>query len=83
MMLSSGLFHADAHPGNIMVLPKGVVGLIDYGQSKQLTDRERLLFARLVVALAECALSHCVYFCENNLLSTPYLIKREVLLQGK
>ena len=54
MMLSTGLFHADAHPGNIMVLPKGVVGLIDYGQSKQLSDEERLLFARLVVSLAEC-----------------------------
>jgi predicted unusual protein kinase regulating ubiquinone biosynthesis (AarF/ABC1/UbiB family) len=57
MMLSTGLFHADAHPGNIMVLPKGVVGLIDYGQSKQLSDEERLLFARLVVGLAECVLS--------------------------
>lgn len=54
MMLSTGLFHADAHPGNIMVLPKGVVGLIDYGQSKQLSDEERLLFAQLVVSLAEC-----------------------------
>jgi predicted unusual protein kinase regulating ubiquinone biosynthesis (AarF/ABC1/UbiB family) len=55
MMLSTGLFHADAHPGNIMVMPRGVLALIDYGQSKQLTDEERWLFARLVVGLAECA----------------------------
>jgi aarF domain-containing kinase len=56
MMLKTGLFHADAHPGNVLVLPGGVVGLIDYGQSKQLTDEERLLFAKLVVSLAEYAL---------------------------
>jgi hypothetical protein len=54
MMLDSGLFQADGHPGNILAMPRGVVGLIDYGQSKQLTDKERYMFAWLVVALAEC-----------------------------
>jgi hypothetical protein len=33
----------------------GRVGLIDYGQSKQLEDCERLQMARLVVALGEYA----------------------------
>jgi predicted unusual protein kinase regulating ubiquinone biosynthesis (AarF/ABC1/UbiB family) len=54
MILSSGLFQADGHPGNILIMPNGVVGLIDYGQSKQLSDEERLRFARLVLAIARC-----------------------------
>lgn len=54
MILETGLFQADGHPGNIMVLPGGVVGLIDYGQSKQLSQRDRLTVARLVLALTSC-----------------------------
>eukprot|EP00884_Botryococcus_braunii_P022387 jgi/Botrbrau1/8832/Bobra.0335s0019.1 len=53
MLLGRGLFQADCHPGNIIVDDKGIVGLLDYGQSKQLPDAERLNFARLVIALAE------------------------------
>jgi predicted unusual protein kinase regulating ubiquinone biosynthesis (AarF/ABC1/UbiB family) len=55
MILSSGLFQADGHPGNILIMSNGVVGLIDYGQSKQLSDEERLKFARLVLAIARYA----------------------------
>eukprot|EP00892_Ulva_mutabilis_P003003 jgi/Ulvmu1/12703/UM095_0007.1 len=53
MILESGLFQADGHPGNMVVMDKGVVGLIDYGQSKQISDQERWTFARLIVALAK------------------------------
>lgn len=61
MILETGLFQADGHPGNMLAMKSGVVGLIDYGQSKQITDKERWQFARLVVALAEYAslLEHC------------------------
>ena len=31
MMLLDGLFQADGHPGNILVMARGRVGLIDYG----------------------------------------------------
>ena len=44
---------ADAHPGNILVMPGAKIGLIDYGQSKQLPDQERLAFAALLVELAK------------------------------
>lgn len=54
MILGSGLFQADAHPGNILVMKRGRVGLIDYGQSKQLSCQDRLLFARLLVAMHTC-----------------------------
>lgn len=37
--------------GNILVGAGGRVGLLDYGQSKQLPDEQRMAFAELVVAL--------------------------------
>ena len=51
MVLLDGLFQADGHPGNIMVMQGGKIGLIDYGQSKRLPDGYRAAFARLIVAL--------------------------------
>jgi predicted unusual protein kinase regulating ubiquinone biosynthesis (AarF/ABC1/UbiB family) len=55
MILETGLFQADGHPGNILVMKGGRVGLLDYGQSKQLADSDRLIVARLIVALTSCA----------------------------
>jgi len=52
MILGEGLFQADGHPGNILIGKGGRIGLLDYGQSKQLTVNERLAFAQLVVALS-------------------------------
>jgi len=51
MMLTDGLFQADGHPGNILVMKGGTVGLLDYGQSKALDEHERLNFAKMIVAL--------------------------------
>jgi predicted unusual protein kinase regulating ubiquinone biosynthesis (AarF/ABC1/UbiB family) len=47
-----GLFQADPHPGNILVLPDGRIGLLDFGLTKELPPETRLGFARLVVASA-------------------------------
>ena len=47
------LMQADAHPGNILVMKGARIGLIDYGQSKQLPDKERLAFAALLVEMAK------------------------------
>ncbi|KAH9290786.1 hypothetical protein KI387_034903, partial [Taxus chinensis] len=51
MMLKSGFFHADPHPGNILINKDIKVALLDYGQVKELSDDIRLQFARLIVAL--------------------------------
>lgn len=48
----TGFFNADPHPGNILVLPDGRLGLIDYGQCKRLPPRARRGLAAVVVALA-------------------------------
>jgi len=34
-ILGTGFFHADPHPGNVFVLDDGRIGLIDFGQVKQ------------------------------------------------
>lgn len=51
MILREGLFQADSHPGNILVRRGGRVALLDYGQSKQLPETDRLAFARLVLTM--------------------------------
>ncbi|GLC33499.1 hypothetical protein PLESTB_000081700 [Pleodorina starrii] len=51
MIFGEGLFQADGHPGNILIGRGGRVGLLDYGQSKQLPDEQRRTFAELVLAL--------------------------------
>jgi predicted unusual protein kinase regulating ubiquinone biosynthesis (AarF/ABC1/UbiB family) len=51
MILINATFQADAHPGNLMVMKGGRIGVIDYGQSKKLPDWERAQFARLILAL--------------------------------
>lgn len=52
MILEDGLFQADGHPGNILVQEGAKIALLDYGQSKQLGIEQRLLFAKLIVAMS-------------------------------
>lgn len=52
-ILLDGLFQADPHPGNLLLLEDGRIGLVDFGLTKALPERVRLGFARLVVGVAE------------------------------
>eukprot|EP00933_Yihiella_yeosuensis_P017157 TRINITY_DN14410_c0_g1_i1.p1 TRINITY_DN14410_c0_g1~~TRINITY_DN14410_c0_g1_i1.p1 ORF type:complete len:579 (-),score=118.79 TRINITY_DN14410_c0_g1_i1:15-1751(-) len=47
-----GVFNGDPHPGNVLRLDDGKLGLIDYGNVKRLTIKERTLLGRLILALA-------------------------------
>lgn len=40
-MFEYGFFHADAHPGNLLVLPDGRVGFVDFGLCDELDDTVR------------------------------------------
>ncbi|KAL4344372.1 hypothetical protein AHAS_Ahas11G0171800 [Arachis hypogaea] len=53
MILKSGFFHADPHPGNILICKGSEVGLLDYGQVKDLPEPLRLGYANLVLAIAD------------------------------
>lgn len=48
-----GLFNGDPHPGNVMLMDDGRLGLLDYGQVKALTPENRQMYSKLIVALAE------------------------------
>jgi len=48
-----GVFNADPHPGNLILMPDGRLGLIDYGQCKSLPLDFRIKYAKLIVALAD------------------------------
>jgi len=50
-ILETGFFHADPHPGNIFVLDDGKIGLIDFGQVKQISKNSQLVLAKTMVAL--------------------------------
>ncbi|HEV2537765.1 MAG TPA: AarF/UbiB family protein [Streptosporangiaceae bacterium] len=46
-----GIFHADPHPGNIMLLDDGRLGLIDFGATGRLDSGLRAALQRLLLAL--------------------------------
>lgn len=46
-----GFFHADPHPGNVLILPDNVVGFIDLGQVGRLDRDTRFAVADLLGAL--------------------------------
>ena len=48
-----GFFNGDCHPGNILLLEDGRLGLIDYGQARDLSRENRVKFAELIMALIE------------------------------
>ncbi|HEX6448808.1 MAG TPA: AarF/UbiB family protein [Trebonia sp.] len=48
-----GLFHADPHPGNVMFLPGGRIGFVDFGMFGRLGSGERRRMAVMALALLE------------------------------
>ena len=47
MLLVTGFFHADPHPGNLLVLPGPKLAFVDFGLSKGFTPPFRRAFVRL------------------------------------
>ena len=46
-----GVFNGDPHPGNVLLMPDGRLGLIDYGQVKRVDASARRNYAKLVLAI--------------------------------
>jgi ubiquinone biosynthesis protein len=40
-VLEDGFFHADVHPGNFVVMPGEVIGVMDFGRMGYLSERDR------------------------------------------
>jgi ubiquinone biosynthesis protein len=50
-ILVQGTFHADPHPGNVLLLRSGQLGLIDFGSVGRLDVRQQRAMRRLLVAI--------------------------------
>lgn len=50
-ILVDGIFHADLHPGNILLLDDGRIGLLDFGSVGVIDAETRQLLAALLVAM--------------------------------
>ncbi|MEZ0390567.1 MAG: ABC1 kinase family protein, partial [Verrucomicrobium sp.] len=53
MIFRDSFYHADPHPGNLMLMPGGVVGVLDCGMAGRLDERLRDEIENLVVAVAQ------------------------------
>ncbi len=52
-VFQDGYFHADPHPGNLIVMPGGVIGVLDFGTVGHLSARDRDNLVRLFVMVIQ------------------------------
>ncbi|WP_217428251.1 ABC1 kinase family protein [Microlunatus speluncae] len=50
-IMLSGVFHADLHPGNVVIEPDGRLGLLDFGSVGRLDDHSRDALGLLLLAV--------------------------------
>ena len=52
-VLEDGYFHADPHPGNLLIMPGEVLGVLDFGTMGRLDTRDRVNMARMLILLVQ------------------------------
>ncbi len=58
MIFSHGFYHADPHPGNVVLMPGGVIGLLDYGMVGRIDERLREDIEEILLAAASQDAEH-------------------------
>ena len=53
MIFTHGFYHADPHPGNILLLPGNVIGLIDFGMVGRMEERLREDIEEMLLAIVQ------------------------------
>ncbi len=51
MIFDLGLYHADPHPGNMLVMPDGAIGLLDFGMVARIEESLREDFEDMLMAI--------------------------------
>jgi ubiquinone biosynthesis protein len=65
MIYTHGHYHADPHPGNIVILPGNVIGLLDFGMVGRIQERLREEIEAMLLAIVQ-----------NDVPLLTFLIKR-------
>lgn len=52
-MLIDGFFHADPHPGNMLVMEDEIIGFLDFGMMGRIDEESRDKFINLLIAVLE------------------------------
>lgn len=58
MIFSTGFYHADPHPGNILILPDNVIGLVDFGMVGRLDEPLREEIEEMLLAVVNRDAAH-------------------------
>ncbi len=63
--LFHGFFHADLHPGNVIILPGGKIGLIDFGIMGKWIPDNQLSFVRFLRSIGNFSFKESTYHFSN------------------
>jgi ubiquinone biosynthesis protein len=58
MIFTHGFYHADPHPGNLLVLDAGVIGLLDFGMVGRIDERLHDDLAEMLIAVGDLDAEH-------------------------
>lgn len=58
MIFNHGFYHADPHPGNLMILDGNVVGLLDYGMTGRVDEQLQEDFEDMLLAIGNRDAAH-------------------------
>ncbi|QPM67801.1 ABC1 kinase family protein [Atribacter laminatus] len=72
MIFEDGFFHADPHPGNIMVKePNGELVFLDFGMVGAIDSETRVSIVKILLAALEKDASRVVSYIEEDILTVP------------
>jgi len=64
-MLIKGFFHADPHPGNLLITDQGQIILLDFGMVKKIPRHIRIAMIELAKAANEYDFEHFILACKK------------------
>jgi ubiquinone biosynthesis protein len=82
MIFRDGFYHADPHPGNLIVMDQGVIGIIDVGMVYQLTPSMREEMEDLLMGIAsndpELLTATLIHLCGQRGVNDPAAFTADV-----